>query len=281
MQLTDITDNLFSDLRTPATVDRRSAPDPLLGEIFNDPTATSLSKLNLEDNDNDNENNVSGSGSELWLGSGRLPEPSRDSSQTIASHGQRGLQTAATQTASTSFTTNTSPNHDISSDRDSKNIVDDTKISELANETPQNTNVINTPPVAQNVLQQSSTATPLASSVMTSQGVDSKLPSAEDQSQNKVVQSEESAKTTKDTSATNADIFPSKPQTLVENFAENPTAGFIGQQASPESPIDALGFDDNSLYDPTIVKKTDIPNGLNMVSNTVGKETVLTFINTF
>lgn len=55
----------------PGLHDKRSAPDPLLGEIFNDPDATSLTKSDLEDSD------FSGSG----LGSGA--ETSADDSGTL------------------------------------------------------------------------------------------------------------------------------------------------------------------------------------------------------
>ncbi|XP_027047022.1 uncharacterized protein LOC113674731 isoform X3 [Pocillopora damicornis] len=168
------------DLRPPASqaVDRRSAPDALLGEIFNDPSATSLTKLNLEDSDNDNDD-FSGSGSELWSGS---------------------AQTAPTQ---------------------------------------------------------SSTDASLTSPNVTSQGADAKLPSTEDQSQNTVVQTEENDKTSNDKS--NTAFLPAQTQSTLETVPDYSPAALVGQQ-SP-------GFDDNSLYDPTIVKKTDVPVGPHMFSN--------------
>ncbi|XP_078359624.1 uncharacterized protein LOC144644082 isoform X3 [Oculina patagonica] len=169
------------DLRPPASaVDRRSAPDALLGEIFNDPSATSLTKLNLEDSDSDNDD-FSGSGSELWSGS------------------------------------------------------------------------------AQTAPQQSSTEASLTSQNVTTQGVDAKLPSTEDQSQNKVVQTEENDKSSNEQSSPNAEYFPAQTQNSLETVADN---------------LAAAGFDDNSLYDPTIVKKTDVPVAADMLSNPLVNNTM-------
>ncbi|XP_032238898.2 uncharacterized protein LOC5513456 isoform X2 [Nematostella vectensis] len=59
------------DLR--GAVNKRTAPDPLLVEIFNDPTATSLTKQHLDDSDDN-------SGSGLWTSSGDLPKSTDDKS---------------------------------------------------------------------------------------------------------------------------------------------------------------------------------------------------------
>lgn len=116
---------------------------------------------------------------------------------------------------------------------------------------------------AQTAPQQSSTEASLTSPAVTPQGTDAKLPSTEDQSQNKVVQTEESDKSSSDQSTPNADFFPAQTQNPLETIPDNPAAALVGQQ-SP-------GFDDNSLYDPTIVKKTDIPVAADMFSNPLGK----------
>ena len=49
----------------------------------------------------------------------------------------------------------------------------------------------------------------------------------------------------------------------METVPDYSPAALVGQQ-SP-------GFDDNSLYDPTIVKKTDVPVGPDMFSNPLGR----------
>jgi len=250
------------DLRSPTSaVDRRSAPDALLGEIFNDPSATSLTKLNLEDSDSDNDD-FSGSGSELWSGSGELPKPSEDSStpsEAVTTDNQQGQATqTSTQTDATSNTT-PSENTNSSNNSSSADIKDNTNISETPAATPESTNSVNSSTAAQTAPQQSSTEAPMTSPVVTPQGADAKLPSTEDQSQNKVVQTEESDKSSSDQSTPNVDFFPAQTQNPLESIPDNPAAALVGQQ-SP-------GFDDNSLYDPTIVKKTDIPVAADMFSN--------------
>ena len=116
---------------------------------------------------------------------------------------------------------------------------------------------------AQTAPRQSSTEAPLTSPAVTPQGADAKLPSTEDQSQNKVVQTEESDKSSSDQSTPNADFLPTQTQNTLESISENPVAALLAQQ-SPE-------FDDNSLYDPTIVKKTDVPVAADVFSNPLGK----------
>ena len=173
---------------------------------------------------------------------------------------EQATQTS-TQTDATSNTTsseNTNSNNSSSSD-----IKDNTDISETPAATPESTNSVNPSTAAQTAPQQSSTEAPLTSPVVTSQGADAKLPSTEDQSQNKVVQTEESDKSSSDQSTPNADFFPAQTQNPLESIPDNSAAALVGQQ-SP-------GFDDNSLYDPTIVKKTDIPVTADMFSNPLGK----------
>ncbi|XP_078359625.1 uncharacterized protein LOC144644082 isoform X4 [Oculina patagonica] len=250
------------DLRPPASaVDRRSAPDALLGEIFNDPSATSLTKLNLEDSDSDNDD-FSGSGSELWSGSGELPKPSEDSStqsETMTTDNQQEQPTqTSNQTDATSATT-PSENTNNSNNSSSADIKDNTDSSESPAATPESTNSVTPSTAAQTAPQQSSTEASLTSQNVTTQGVDAKLPSTEDQSQNKVVQTEENDKSSNEQSSPNAEYFPAQTQNSLETVADN---------------LAAAGFDDNSLYDPTIVKKTDVPVAADMLSNPLVNNTM-------
>ncbi|XP_022799604.1 uncharacterized protein LOC111337536 isoform X3 [Stylophora pistillata] len=247
------------DLRPSASqaVDRRSAPDALLGEIFNDPSATSLTKLNLEDSDNDNDD-FSGSGSELWSGSGELPKPSEDTTtqnQTDSQH-EQATETLS-QTLATSDTTGTEKSNNSNDTTDMKDNNNSTDPSAATSDNSDDTNTVNPSTAAQTAHQQSSTDASLTSPNVTSQGADAKLPSTEDQSQNTVVQTEENDKTSNDKS--NAEFLPAQTQNTLETVPDNSPAALVGQQ-SP-------GFDDNSLYDPTIVKKTDVPVGPDMFSN--------------
>ncbi|XP_067038773.1 uncharacterized protein [Acropora muricata] len=265
------------DLRHPAAsaVDRRSAPDALLGEIFNDPSATSLTKLNLEDSDTNN-NDLSGSGSELWSGSGDSPKPSEDSSsQSVTLTANKPpLQQTSTQTETTGsenldkVITNNGTDSKESNDTVSVKSEEDTATNSTSrtdtestkddtSPTPDITNSDVTSTAAQNVPLQSSTN---SSSVIT-QSANTKLPSTEDQSQNSVVQTGESSKSSNDTSASKADFFPAQFQNSLETFPGSPAADFVGQQ-EPE-------FDDSALYDPTIVKKNNLPANTDLLLNPV------------
>ena len=241
----------------------------MLGEIFNDPSATSLTKLNLEDSDSDNDD-ISGSGSELWTGSGELPKPSEDSSSVKTDNSQQKQQTEpSTQTetsgsgsddkSSVNNSGDTKDNTGTTSSEKTDNTTDDTDT------TPESTNSAIASAAAQSVPQQSSTNSSSTSSPVTSQGADAKLLSTEDQSQNSVVQNGENSKSSNDTSAPNADFFAAQPQNSLETFTDNPAAALVGQQAP--------AFDDNSLYDPTIVKKTDIPVASDSFLSPLGKFT--------
>lgn len=245
------------DLRPKAAsaVDRRSAPDALLGEIFNDPSATSLTKLNLEDSDSDKDD-FSGSGSELWSGSGELPRPSEDSSlqsATVTNDGSQQKQQIelTTQTEPSANANNSTSNNSDDTKDNAATISSSNSTNNDTNNTPESTNAQIASITAQNTPPQTSTDTPSTSSSVTSQEADTKLPSSEDQSQNSVVQTEENNKSSKDTSATTADFLPAQLQSSVENIQDNPAAALVEQQIP--------GFDDNSLYDPTIVKKTNVP----------------------
>lgn len=176
---------------------------------------------------------------------------------------QQGQATqTSTQTDATSNTTS-SENTNNSNNSSSSDIKNSTDISETPAATSESTNSVNPSTAAQTAPQQSSTEAPLTSPVVTPQGADAKLPSTEDQSQNKVVQTEENDKSSSDQSTPNADFFPAQTQNPLESIPDNSAAALVGQQ-SP-------GFDDNSLYDPTIVKKTDIPVTADMFSNPLGK----------
>ena len=170
----------------------------------------------------------------------------------------------STQTDATSATT-PSENTNNTNNSSSADIKDNTDSSEAPAATPESTNSVTPSTAAQTAPQQSSTEASLASPAVTSQGADAKLPSTEDQSQNKVVQTEENDKSSNEQSTPNADYFPAQTQNSLETVAGNPAAALVGQQAP--------GFDDNSLYDPTIVKKTDIPVAADMISNPLGKVT--------
>ncbi|XP_015764476.1 PREDICTED: clumping factor A-like [Acropora digitifera] len=243
------------DLRHPAAsaVDRRSAPDALLGEIFNDPSATSLTKLNLEDSDTNN-NDLSGSGSELWSGSGDSPKPSEDSSsQSVTLTANKPpLQQTSTQTETTgsenldkvitnnstdskesNSTVSVKSGEDTATNSTSRTDTDNTK--DDTSTTPDITNSDITSTAAQNVPLQSSTN---SSSVIT-QSADTKLPSTEDQSQNSVVQTGESSKSSNDTPASKADFYPAQFQNSLETFPGSPAADFVGQQEP--------GFDDDKF----------------------------------
>jgi len=207
-----------------------------------------------------------------------LPKPSEDSStpsEAVTTDNQQGQATqTSTQTDATSNTT-PSENTNSSNNSSSADIKDNTNISETPAATPESTNSVNSSTAAQTAPQQSSTEAPMTSPVVTPQGADAKLPSTEDQSQNKVVQTEESDKSSSDQSTPNADFFPAQTQNPLESIPDNPAAALVGQQ-SP-------GFDDNSLYDPTIVKKTDIPVAADMFSNPLGKsaEDLITYRDNF
>ncbi|XP_074615208.1 uncharacterized protein LOC141874734 isoform X6 [Acropora palmata] len=265
------------DLRHPAAsaVDRRSAPDALLGEIFNDPSATSLTKLNLEDSDTNN-NDLSGSGSELWSGSGDSPKPSEDSSsQSVTLTANKPpLQQTSTQTETTGSenldkvitnnstdskesnnTVSVKSGEDTATNSTSRTDTDSTK--DDTSPTPDITNSDITSTAAHNVPLQSSTN---SSSVIT-QSADTKLPSTEDQSQNSVVQTGESSKSSNDTSASKVDFYPAQFQNSLETFPGSPAADFVGQQEP--------GFDDSALYDPTIVKKNNLPANTDLLLNPV------------
>ena len=175
-------------------------------------------------------------------------------------------QGQATQTSTqTDATSNTTPseNTNNSNNISSSDIKNNTDSSETPATTPDSTNSVNPSTAAQTAPQQSSTEAPLTSPAVTPQGADAKLPSTEDQSQNKVVQTEESDKSASDQSTPNADFLPAQTQNPLETIPDNPAAALVAQQ-SP-------GFDDNSLYDPTIVKKGDIPDTADMFSNPLGK----------
>ena len=180
-----------------------------------------------------------------------------DSQQGQATQTSTRNDTDATSNTTSSEITNNS-NNSSSSD-----IKDNTDISETPAAAPESTNSVNPSTAAQTAPQQSSTEAPLTSPVVTPQGADAKLPSTEDQSQNKVVQTEESDKSSSDQSTPNADFFHAQTQNPLESIPDNSAAALVGQQ-SP-------AFDDNSLYDPTIVKKTDIPVTADMFSNPLGK----------
>lgn len=192
-----------------------------------------------------------------------MPKPSEDSStptEALTTDNQQGqVPQTSTQTDATSNTTASeiTNNSNNSSSSDIKNN------TETPAATPESTNPVNPSTAAQTAPQQSSTEAPLTSPAVTPQGADAKLPSTEDQSQNKVVQTEENDKSSSDQSTPNADFFPTQTQNPLETFPDNPAAALVAQQ-SP-------GFDDNSLYDPTIVKKTDIPVTTDMLSNPLGK----------
>lgn len=249
----------------------------MLGEIFNDPSATSLTKLNLEDSDSDNDD-ISGSGSELWTGSGELPKPSEDSSsqsETVTTdNSQRQQQSEPSKRTETTVSENTDGSSATSGD-DAKDATETTSSestdnstdstgadNEDTNTTPESTNPAIASTAAQNVPQQSSTDSSPTLAPVATQEADAKLPSTEDQSQNSVVQTEENNKSSNDTSATNANVFPAQTQSSLETVTDDPAAALVGQQAP--------GFDDNSLYDPTIVKKTDIPVGSDSFWNPLG-----------
>lgn len=272
------------DLRPPAAsaVDRRSAPDALLGEIFNDPSATSLTKLNLEDSDSDNDD-LSGSGSDLWSSSGDSTKPSEESSSQGATE-TTNKSPLPQQTESSTQTGITNPdkatsdntvdakdsNETMSSLReaDSSNTASNKDSDNKNNDTDATPDSINSDIAStaeQNVPLQSSTDPSSNSSTVTTQSADTTLPSAEDQSQNSVIQNEESIKPSNDTSATKADFFPAQSQNYLETFPGNPDADFVGQQEQ--------AFDDNVLYDPTIVKKTSLPVVSDSLSNPFVKST--------
>lgn len=163
-----------------------------------------------------------------------------------------------TQTDATSDTT---ASEDTNNSNDTADIKDNNDNTDASATTSDDTNTVNPSTAAQTTPQQSSTDASLTSPNMTSQGADSKLPSTEDQSQNTVVQTEENDKTSNDKSS--AEFYPAQTQNTLETIPDNSAAALVGQQ-SP-------GFDDNSLYDPTIVKKTDIPFAADMFSNPLGK----------
>lgn len=264
------------DLRpAESAVDRRSAPDALLGEIFNDPSATSLTKLNLEDSDSDNDD-FSGSGSELWSGSGELPKPTEDSSsqsKTVVTDNSQQKQQTETSTQTETTTTGNTDSSSNSVSNDAKDNTDTTSSESTVNSfdtTPDSTNSATDSTTAQNVPQQSSRNSSLTSSQVTPQTADAKLPSTEDESQNSVVQTEESKKSSNDKSAANADFFNTQTQTSVETVADNPEAALVSQLATQQ----ATGFDDSSLYDPTIVKKTNVPVAADVPSNPLGNNTM-------
>ena len=195
-----------------------------------------------------------------------MPKPSEDSStpsEALTTDDQQGQVTQTSTQTNVPSNTTTSENTNNSNTSSSSDIKDNTNISETPAATPESTNSVNPSTAAQTAPQQSSTEAPLTSPVVTPQGADAKLPSTEDQSQNKVVQTEESDKSSSDQSTPNADFFPAQTQNPLESIPDNPSAALVGQQ-SP-------GFDDNSLYDPTIVKKTDIPVTADMFSNPLGK----------
>lgn len=168
---------------------------------------------------------------------------------------------ASTQTDATSQTDATTPseNSNNSNNSSSADIKDNTDSSETPAATPESTNSVTPSTAAQTAPQQSPTEASLTSPTVTPQGADAKLPSTEDQSQNKVVQTEENDKSPNEQSTPNAEYFPAQTQNSLETVADNSAAALVGQQTP--------GFDDNSLYDPTIVKKTDIPVGADMLSN--------------
>lgn len=178
----------------------------------------------------------------------------------------------STQTNATSDTTTSENTNNSNESADIEDNTDSTGIAETPAATPESTNSVNPSTAAQTAPQQSSTEALLVSPNVTSHGSDAKLPSTEDQSQNKVVQTEESDKSSNDKSTPNADFFPAQTQNAFETVADNPAASLVGQQGP--------GFDDNSLYDPTIVKKTDIPAGADMLSDPLGKFTPVSILTT-
>ena len=265
----------FSDLRPVLpSVDRRSAPDALLSEIFNDPSATSLTKLTPEDSDSDIDD-ISGSGSELWSsGSDDLPQPSKDSStpsETVTPiTSQQTSPSTQTETTASLSTENSDTNDNDNSKDNTVTSSSDSTANSIDTNTTYSANSPIDSTIAQNAPQQSSTNSSSTSSPVTSQGADVNLPSSEEQSQNSVVQTEENDKSFNDTSAPNADIFPVQTPNSLETVADNPEASLVSQLATQ------AGFDDSSLYDPTIVKKTNVPDALYALSTPVG-----TFDNTF
>lgn len=259
----------FSDLRPVSpSVDRRSAPDALLSEIFNDPGATSLTKLTSEDSDSDIDD-ISGSGSELWSGSGDLPQPSKDSStqsETVTSiASQQTAPSTQTETTASLSTDNSDTNDNDNSKDNAVTSPSDSTANSVDTNTLYSANSLIDSTTAQNAPQQSSTNSSSTSSPVTSQGADVNLPSSEEQSQNSVVQTEENDKSSNDTSAPKADIFPNQTPNTLETVADNPEASLVSQLATQ------AGFDDSSLYDPTIVKKTNVPDALDTLSAPVGK----------
>ena len=259
----------FSDLRPVSpSVDRRSAPDALLSEIFNDPGATSLTKLTPEDSDSDIDD-ISGSGSELWSGSGDLPKPSKDSStqsETVTPiTSQQTAPSTQTETTASLSTDNSDTNDNDNSKGNTVTSSSDSTANSIDTNTPYSANSPIDSATAQNAPQQSSTNSSSTSSPVTSQGADANLPPSEEQSQNSVVQTEENDKSFKDTSAPNADIFPTQTPNTLETVADNPEASLVSQLATQ------AGFDDSSLYDPTIVKKTNVPVALDALPAPVGK----------
>ena len=251
----------------------------MLGEIFNDPSATSLTKLNLEDSDSDNDD-LSGSGSDLWSSSGDSTKPSEESSlqgatETTNKSPLPQQTESSTQTGITNPDKATSDNTVDAKDSnetmsrlreaDSSNTASNKDSDNKNNDTDATPDSINSDIAStaeQNVPLQSSTDPSSNSSTVTTQSADTTLPSAEDQSQNSVIQNEESIQPSNDTSATKADFFPSQSQNYLETFPGNPEADFVGQQEQ--------AFDDNVLYDPTIVKKTSLPVVSDSLSNPFG-----------
>lgn len=165
------------------------------------------------------------------------------------------------QTLATSDATGTEKSNNSNDTTDIKDNNNSTDTSTATSDDSDDTNTVNPSTAAQTAPTQSSTDASLTSPNVTSQGADAKLPSTEDQSQNTVVQTEENDKTSNDKS--NTAFLPAQTQSALETVPDYSPAALVGQQ-SP-------GFDDNSLYDPTIVKKTDVPVGPDMFSNPLGR----------
>lgn len=217
-------------------VDKRSTIDPLLGEIFNDPSATSLTKTNLDDGDD--ADSFSGSGSDVGSASGDSPK------QPEATPSQDTAQQSTTVITPTYNITETPLNVSAKNDNNT-----DTALQTA------DSNTENVPPA-------SMTSVPMTSSqdADVSQQKEAKLPPTEDQSQNKVVESEEKSDNT------TQPIVPVTPNLAVASDA-------VAGQASPGNSDASVApaFDDKQMYDATIVKKNEVPVAYNPMVDPLGE----------
>jgi hypothetical protein len=186
----------ISDLRTATKVNRRTAPDPLLVQLFNDPTATSLTKQTLDDSDD-----ASGSGSGLWSISGDEPKASYDDTTTETDTKQNAPSSSDTAAAVELATDQSTATVDSGSGDE---------------------------PAAQ-------TAAPT-------------------KTEDETVETKDDSITNEDENTKKSSFIPAETQTVTDQVEEGGN-DVRDSTATPKG----KAFDENKMYDATIVKKNDVP----------------------